>query len=79
MAIGALLAERDRLEPAGDLLAAAASWPAAPFLVSLAGRARERLPGGTEPAPLDLAAAKALARAELAEAQEATKSGASRR
>ena len=79
MAIGALLAERDRLEPAGDLLAAAASWPAAPFLVSLAGRARERLPAGTEPAPLDLAAAKALARAELAGAQEATKSGASRR
>jgi predicted ATPase/DNA-binding SARP family transcriptional activator len=74
--LGLLLAERGRLEPAAELLAAAKGWPAAPFLVALADIAREQVAAGL-PAEvrmlaeqrghaLDLDGAKALTRTELA-------------
>ena len=73
-----LLAETGRPGPAAELLAASAGWPAAPILAALGRRARERVAGALgvqEQAAaaerggrLDLEAAKALARAELAQA-----------
>ena len=77
MAIAALIADRDRPGPAAELLAATEAWPAAPFLVSLAERTRKRIHGDLSaedraaaiPRGLanDLAGAKAMARAEIAD------------
>jgi predicted ATPase/DNA-binding SARP family transcriptional activator len=77
MAIAPLLADRGRLEPAAELLAAAEAWPAAPFLMALAGRTRERIgarlsdgqraEAAARGLAADLGAAKAMARAELAD------------
>jgi predicted ATPase/DNA-binding SARP family transcriptional activator len=66
-AIAALLADRGRTEPAERLLAGAEGWPAAPYLMELADRTRERSTGRALPARPDLVEAKALARAELAD------------
>jgi hypothetical protein len=73
-----LLAESGRPRPAAELLAASAGWPASPMLATLGRRARERVAGAFGPEEqaaaaerggrLDLEAAKALARAELAQA-----------
>ena len=73
-----LLAESGRPGPAAELLAASAGWPASPILAALGRRAREAVTdamGSPEQAAaaerggrLDLEAAKALARGELAQA-----------
>jgi predicted ATPase len=67
VAIAALVADRGRAEQAAELLAAGDGWPAAPYLVELADRTRERVGAPPRAEPLDLAQAKALARAELAD------------
>ena len=79
-----LLAESGRPGPAAELLAASAGWPASPILAALGRRARERVAGALGPQEqaaaaerggrLDLEAAKALARAELAQARRTTAS-----
>lgn len=71
VAIAAVVAERGRTEPAAELLAAAAGWPAAPYLVELADRTRERVGEPALADRLDLPEAKALARAELADLAQA--------
>ena len=75
MVLALLLADRGRLEPAAELLAASDGWPAAPFLRALAGRAHELIDAGLPAERRDeaarhgrarhLASAKALARDEL--------------
>ena len=85
MVLALLLAERGRLEPAAELLAASDGWPAAPFLRTLTGRARELIDAGL---PADrreqasrrgrarhLASAKALARDELGAGAAAPENG----
>ena len=85
MVLALLLAERGRLEPAAELLAASDGWPAAPFLRTLTGRARELIDAGL---PADrreqasrrgrgrhLASAKALARDELGTGAAAPENG----
>ena len=79
-----LLAESGRPGPAAELLTASAGWPASPILAALGRRARERVAGALGPQEqaaaaerggrLDLEAAKALARAELAQATRTTAS-----
>jgi predicted ATPase/DNA-binding SARP family transcriptional activator len=76
-ALALLLADRGRLEPAAELLAAAEGWPASPVLLAFARRAGERiaaeLPADRQAAAAErgrateLAAAKAVARRELAD------------
>jgi hypothetical protein len=76
-ALALLLAHRGRLEPAAELLAAAQGWPASPVLLAFARRARQRiaaeLPAERRAAAAErgrateLAAAKAIARRELAD------------
>jgi hypothetical protein len=76
--IALLLAEHDRADAAAQLLAAASGWPASPILAGLAERARRHVTAALGPeqqadaarrgAGLDLEAAKALARAEIAQA-----------
>jgi predicted ATPase/DNA-binding SARP family transcriptional activator len=80
MALAPLIAERGRLELATELLAASEAWPAAPFLLSLAHRTRERIGARLSDEQraeavargltTDLAAAKAMARAELADLRQ---------
>jgi predicted ATPase/DNA-binding SARP family transcriptional activator len=67
VAIAALVADLGRTERAAELLAAGDGWPAAPYLVELADRTRERVGESGRADRLGLAEAKALARAELAE------------
>ncbi len=69
LAVAAVLAGRGQLDAAAELLGVAERWPAAPYLSALSARTRE-LVAGREAAlergrGLDLAGAKALARAEL--------------
>jgi hypothetical protein len=66
-AIAALVAERGRAERAAELLAAGDGWPAAPYLVDLADRTRERVGEPALAERPDLPEAKAVARAELAD------------
>jgi predicted ATPase/DNA-binding SARP family transcriptional activator len=69
LAVAAVLAGRGQLDAAAELLGVAERWPAVPYLAALSARTRE-LVAGREAAlergrMLDLAGAKALARAEL--------------
>jgi hypothetical protein len=71
VAVAAVVAERGRAERAAELLAAGAGWPAAPYLVELADRTRKRVGEPARADRPDLAEAKALARAELADLAQA--------